>query len=149
MKIEFVNEKSEPTIEALSARVRAILGVPEELLTDDVILSKDFLIQANNYVNKKIQEYEELNAGLLEIAYIYYVCYLLCLGMYARLPKQMENISTKTVLQTIDWDAKALECLDKSNELILETIDDIEEQDIYSTAATLSDETTYPNTTNM
>ena len=61
----------------------------------------------------------------------------------------MENLSTKTVLQTIDWDSKALECLEKSNELILDTINEVEEETMYNTAATLSDETTYPNTVNM
>lgn len=148
MKIEFYSD-DETQIEELPKRVRAILGVPEELLEDDVILSKDFLIQADSYVNKQIQEYEGLNESLIEIAYIYYVCYLLCLGMYSRLPKQMENLSTKTVLQTIDWDSKALECLDKSNEIILDTISEIEDENIYNTSATLSNETTYPNTTNM
>lgn len=148
MRIEFYSD-DETQIEELPKRVRAILGVPEELLEDDVILSKDFLIQADSYVNKQIQEYEGLNKSLIEIAYIYYVCYLLCLGMYSRLPKQMENLSTKTVLQTIDWDSKALECLDKSNEIILDTISEIEDENIYNTSATLSNETTYPNTTNM
>lgn len=148
MRIEFYSD-DETQIEELPKRVRAILGVPEELLEDDVILSKDFLIQADSYVNKQIQEYEGLNESLIEIAYIYYVCYLLCLGMYSRLPKQMENLSTKTVLQTIDWDSKALECLDKSNEIILDTISEIEDENIYNTSATLSNETTYPNTTNM
>lgn len=148
MRIEFYSD-DETQIEELPKRVRAILGVPEELLEDDVILSKDFLIQADSYVNKQIQEYEGLNGSLIEIAYIYYVCYLLCLGMYSRLPKQMENLSTKTVLQTIDWDSKALECLDKSNEIILDTIGEIEDENIYNTSATLSNETTYPNTINM
>ena len=148
MRIEFYSD-DETQIEELPKRVRAILGVPEELLEDDVILSKDFLIQADSYVNKQIQEYEGLNESLIEIAYIYYVCYLLCLGMHSRLPKQMENLSTKTVLQTIDWDSKALECLDKSNEIILDTISEIEDENIYNTSATLSNETTYPNTTNM
>lgn len=148
MRIEFYSD-DETQIEELPKRVRAILGVPEELLEDDVILSKDFLIQADSYVNKQIQEYEGLNESLIEIAYIYYICYLLCLGMYSRLPKQMENLSTKTVLQTIDWDSKALECLDKSNEIILDTISEIEDENIYNTSATLSNETTYPNTTNM
>lgn len=149
MKIEFLDSDGVTTIDELPKRVRAILGVPEELLTDDVILSIDFLIQAEAYVNNKIKEYEGLNEALIEIAYIYYICYLLCLGMYSRLPKQMENLSTKTVLQTIDWDSKALECLGKSNELILDTINEVEEEDMYNTAATLSDETTYPNTVNM
>lgn len=149
MKIEFLDSDGVTTIDELPKRVRAILGVPEELLVDDVILSIDFLMQADSYVNNKIKEYEGLNESLIKIAYIYYICYLLCLGMYSRLPKQMENLSTKTVLQTIDWDSKALECLEKSNELILDTINEVEEETMYNTAATLSDETTYPNTVNI
>ena len=65
MRIEFYSD-DETQIEELPKRVRAILGVPEELLEDDVILSKDFLIQADSYVNKQIQEYEGLNESLIE-----------------------------------------------------------------------------------
>ena len=54
MKIEFLDSDGVTTIDELPKRVRAILGVPEELLVDDVILSIDFLMQADSYVNNKI-----------------------------------------------------------------------------------------------
>lgn len=148
MKIDF--EKEFPK-EDLGIRIRAILGVPEELLEDDVISSPTFIIKASNYVNKKIVDFDELtledNKDLLKISYLYYVSYLLCLGMYARVPKQMENVSTKTILQSIDWDSLALELLDKCNEIIDEVLEDIGEEIQYgNTFAVLSDESEYPNT---
>jgi hypothetical protein len=70
--------------------------------------------------------------------------------MYARLPKQMKNTSTETTLQTINWDEKALEYLDKANSSLYEAIEDVDDTDLYGTTiATLSNETTYPNTINM
>ena len=44
----------EKTPEELGNQVRAILGVPQEFLTDEVISSPVFLEQAKNYINKKI-----------------------------------------------------------------------------------------------
>ena len=105
-------------IENFELQVRSILGVPEELLTDEVIDSPLFISKANKYINRNIKDYSDLDENLLQIALVYYVSYLLCPGMYARLPKQMGNVSTKTVLQDINWDEKALEMLDKANETL-------------------------------
>lgn len=149
--------KFEENNEELSNRVRAILGVPEEILTDDIISSPIFKLRASKYINKKINSYideateeiseEDIDKDLLEIAYIYYICYLLCTGMDARLPKQMENTSTKTILQTISWDEKALEMLQTCNDTIDSVMEDIiDETDLGFTFAVLTDESEYPNT---
>lgn len=143
MTIDFDNENK---IEDLCQRVRAVLGVPEEILTDSIISSPTFTFKASKYINKFIAEYEELDIALIKIAYIYYICYLVCAGMYARLPKQMENVSTKTILQTIDWDKKALDMLDECNEILEEALEEIGEDIEYgNTFAVLSDESEYPN----
>lgn len=143
MEIKFDKTKVE-----LPNRVRAILGVPEEILTDEIISSPIFALKASKYVNKKIQEYENIDSDLLEIAYIYYICYLLCGGMYARLPKEMSNTSTKTVLQSINWDEKALELLSICDETIDtaigEIVDDLEIGNSFAVLTSLSE---YPNTT--
>lgn len=134
--------------EELGTRIRAIMGVPEEILTNEIIVSPTFIKKAENFVNNKIADYEEtqLDSQLLIISGLYYICYLLCPGMYARLPKQMENVSTKTVLQNINWDEKALEFLDKANETMEEALKDLEEDNGGNTFAVLSAESSYPNT---
>lgn len=150
--------KFEENNEELSNRVRAILGVPEEILTDDIISSPVFELRASKYINKKVNSYitneteeiseEDIDKDLLEIAYIYYICYLLCFGMDARLPKQMENTSTKTILQTINWDEKALEMLQTCDDTIDSAMEEvIGETDLGFTFAVLTDESEYPNTT--
>lgn len=150
MNLKFIDEKGNSTIKELAQRVRVIIGVPIEFLDDNTILSSTFLLEAQNYINKNIKEYEELDETKINISYIYYMCYLICSGMYARLPKQMKNTSTETTLQTINWDEKALEYLDKANSSLYEAIEDVDDTDLYGTTiATLSNETTYPNTINM
>lgn len=134
---------------ALSDNVRAILGVPEEILTDDIISSPVFFSKAENYINKKVKDYnsEELDVDLLKVALSYYVSYLLCVGMDARLPKQMENLSTKTILQSINWIQKAEEMLSKCNEIIDDVIEAIDgEVETGSTFAVLTGSSEYPNT---
>lgn len=135
----------------LGTRIRAILGVPEEILDNSVIDSPTFKIKAGNYINKKISEYteEQLSSSLelLDIAYLYYIGYLLCTGMVARLPKQMENVSTKTVLQTIDWDSKALELLGLCDEIIDDILAELDDDFQYgNTYAVLTEASDYPNT---
>lgn len=143
----------EKTPEELGNQVRAILGVPQEFLTDEVISSPVFLKQAETYINKKISEYTIKQGStpeeLLKIGYIYYVCYLLCLGMYARLPKQMDNINTKTILLSIDWNQMALDMLDRCDEIVDNALEDFQDEDINygNTYAVLTDESEYPNTT--
>lgn len=137
----------EGAIEDLEERVRAVMGVPELILTDDIISSPIFIAKAEGYINRKIKEYEGLDESLLQIAAIYYIGYLLCPGMYARLPKQMENTSTKTVLQNIDWDKLALDLLGKCNEIIDDAIFTIgEETDNSVSFAVLTSSSEYPNT---
>lgn len=136
--------------EAIGKRIRAILGIPEGFLDDEVISSSIFIKQAENYINKNISKYLELidenNTNLLEISSMYYISYLLCTGMDARLPKQMENLSTKTVLNSINWDEKASEMLDKANEILDEFLEDYTDDNGYNTFADLSDEMDYPET---
>lgn len=135
----------------LGTRIRAIMGVPEEILDDAIISSPTFVISASKYINKKIEKYDESemegNLELINIAYLYYICYLLCTGMYARLPKQMENTSTKTILQSIDWDGKAVEMLAKCNEIVDGIISEIDDEFQYGDSfAVLTDASEYPNT---
>lgn len=142
-----INLEEKP-IEELEIRVRAIMGVPDLILLDDVISSPVFLKRAEKYINRNIKEYDDLDESLIEIATIYYICYLLCPGMSARLPKQMENVSTKTVLQNIDWDKMALEMLTKCNEILEETILEVDDNIDYSVSfAVLTDSSEYPNET--
>lgn len=143
MTIDFIDKNK---IEDLDTRVRAILGVPEEFLEDKVISSPTFIRKADRYVNRKIEEYEGLDVALLDIAFVYYVAYQLCFGMSARLPKQMENVNTKTILQSIDWDTKALELLDLCNEALEEAIEEVDDIQYGATFAVLSDSSEYPNT---
>lgn len=144
MTVDFTENK----IDDLPSRVRAIMGVPDLILLDDVISSPDFLLRANKYINKIIKEYEDLDTSLLEIAAIYYICYLICPGMYARLPKQMENTSTKTILQSINWDAMAIEMLGKCNEILDDAISEVNDDIDYSVSfAVLTSSSEYPNDT--
>ncbi len=144
MTVDFTENK----IDDLPIRVRAIMGVPDLILLDDVISSPDFLLRANKYINKIIKEYEDLDTSLLEIAAIYYICYLICPGMYARLPKQMENTSTKTILQSINWDAMAIEMLGKCNEILDDAISEVNDDIDYSVSfAVLTSSSEYPNDT--
>lgn len=145
IKFDKISEKE------LGLRVRAIMGVPEEILDDTIISSPIFEISATRYINKQIEKYDESEMEnkleLINIAYLYYICYLLCTGMYARLPKQMENISTKTILQNIDWDGKAVEMLAKCNEIIDGIISEIDDEFQYGDSfAVLTNASDYPNT---
>lgn len=142
-------QEKQEKIEEISKRIRSIIGVPENFLENEVITSPVFIKKAESYINKLIKDVLELidenNLDLLDIASMYYISYLLCVGMDARLPKQMENISTKTILQTINWDEKALELLDKANEVVYDFLEDYnEDENYYSSFAELSTEQSYP-----
>lgn len=142
-------QEKQEKIEEISKRIRSIIGVPENFLENEVITSPVFIKKAESYINKLIKDVLELidenNLELLDIASMYYISYLLCVGMDARLPKQMENISTKTILQTINWDEKALELLDKANEVVYDFLEDYnEDENYYSSFAELSTEQSYP-----
>ena len=144
-----MNIKFEKEVTDLPIRVRAILGVPEEFLTNEIILSPTFTKKAEKYINKKIEKVDEnslIDKNLLNIAYIYYVCYLLCPGMYARVPKQMENINTKTVLLSIDWTNRSLEMLEQCEETLADALEEIGENVFEGISfAVLTDTSEYPN----
>lgn len=134
----------------LGIRVRAIMGVPEEILEDIVISSPTFLEKASRYINKHINKYDEEQLTdvneLLNIAYLYYICYLLCSGMNTRLPKQMENKSTKTIMQSIDWDKRALDMLGKCDDILEDILEELDGGYEYgNTMAVLTEESPYPN----
>ena len=57
----------ENPIDELEVRVRAIMGVPELILLDEVIASPDFSIRAERYINKRIKEYDELDESLIHL----------------------------------------------------------------------------------
>lgn len=143
-------ENGENDLQEIAKRVRAVLGVPEAFLETDVVTSPVFLNKANRYIYKYIKDYLDiidLDNVLLQVAYIYHIAYQVCLGMDARLPKQMENISTKTIFQTISWDDKALELLNRCNEALENVLEEYDiEQNLYGTFAELSNEMDYPNT---
>ena len=135
----------------IGKRVRAIIGVPEAFLSDDVISSPVFVKKTESCINNSIKEYLELieeDNGLLDVASMYHLSYLLCVGMEARLPKQMENLSTKTLLQNISWDEKALLMLNNAEETLGQLFSeyDIDEGNLYGTFAELSSEMDYPET---
>ena len=59
----------------VGTRIRAIMGVPEEILDNSVISSPTFKIKAGRYINKKIADYtdEQLSTSL-ELLNIAYLC---------------------------------------------------------------------------
>ena len=134
----------------IAKRVRSIIGIPTELLTDEIISSPIFITQTENFINKAIkdhlEEIDENDTDLLDICAMYYISYLLCVGMDARLPRQMENLSTKTILNNINWDEKALELLDTAQEILDDFLEEFDDSDYYSTIADISDEMEYPET---
>lgn len=134
----------------IAKRVRSIIGIPTELLTNEIISSPIFITQTENFINKAIkdhlEEIDENDIDVLDICAMYYISYLLCVGMDARLPRQMENLSTKTILNNINWDEKALELLDKAQEILDDFLEEFDDSDYYSTIADISDEMEYPET---
>ena len=140
----------------ISSRVKSVIGVPDAFLSDSAITSPDFKVQAETYINDQLSEIadnyvdktipEQLQSKI-NVSAIYYMCSQLAISMPVRLPIRMENISTKTLLQTIDWFKFSEEMLGRCDS-ILENI--LEDEGIESvlgnTMIALSDETTYPNT---
>ena len=45
------------SVKELGVRVRAIIGIPEEILDDGVINSPTFKIKASKYINKEITSF--------------------------------------------------------------------------------------------
>lgn len=137
--------------EDISKRVKAIIGIPDVFLDDAIIVSPDFKGKAELYVNKQLKELEGLEPSdstqeLIDMSIIYYICYLLCITMPVRLPVRMENISTKTLLQNIDWNKVGEEMLSRADDLLEQILEDEGiELELGSTFIGLSDETSYPN----
>lgn len=130
------------------------VGIPEEKIEG---LSEEDNTEEDNTEEEPIEPIEpepiepepeefDLNIDLLKIAYLYYLSYLLCSGMYARLPKQMENVSTKTIINSIDWDKKALELLEQCDAIIDDVLEELGEEPDYGISfAVLSNSSEYPN----
>lgn len=145
-----IKETNQTIIKDLGIKVRAIMGVPEVLLPNEVIASPIFINKSEKYVENYLKEYKNNNFDddTLTIAQIYYICYLLCPGMYSRLPKQMENTSTKTILQSMDWLALASDMLEKCNDILEDLIEEIDDTASFGASfAVLTDASEYPNTT--
>lgn len=145
-----IENTNQQNFQDLGTKVRAIMGVPETLLPDEVIASPIFLEKSKKYIQVYLKDYpdKDFEENLLEIAQIYYICYLLCPGMFSRLPKQMENTSTKTILQSMDWNNIASDMLEKCNDILEDLIEEIDETVDFGTSfAVLTEASEYPNTT--
>ena len=60
----------------------------------------------------------------------------------------MENTSTKTILQSIDWNNIASDMLEKCNDILEDLIEEIDETVDFGTSfAVLTEASEYPNTT--
>lgn len=148
-----ISYKSIMTKEQFCDRVRWNLGVHEVFLGNQEILSPIFEVRFNKYIEEYLSEIENIDIEnesikeLLDVSKVYYFCYLLCPGMYARLPERMENVSTKTLLQSIDWFKMQGEMLSNCND-VLDNILGFYEVDIdfSSSVIDLTDEAQYPNT---
>lgn len=137
----------------LAKRVKTIIGIPEPFLNDETIISPEFKNKSEIYINNFLKEIKDIvieneTQNLINMSAIYYIAYLLCVSMPIRLPSRMENISTKTLLQTIDWYKFSDEMLGRCDDLLNKILEDEGIEISYgSTIIALSDETTYPNTT--
>lgn len=136
----------------ISARVKSVIGIPDVFLNDDTITSPDFKDRAEIYINSQLSKIQNISIkgteqDLIDMSAIYYISYLLCISMPIRLPQRMENISTKTLLQNIDWYKFGEEMLGRCDDLLNKILED---NDIViqsgTTMIALSDEMSYPNT---
>lgn len=136
----------------ISARVKSVIGIPDVFLSDVTITSPDFKDKAEMYINSQLKEIQNKKVSgteqdLIDMSAIYYISYLLCISMPIRLPQRMENISTKTLLQNIDWYKFGEEMLGRCDDLLNKILED---NDIViqsgTTMIALSDEMSYPNT---
>lgn len=132
-------------------RVKIVMGVPSEFLDSDSVISPEIKKKAEKYIGKRLEgikeeikeEYDKVN---VEIAYVYYIAYLISPTMPIRLPQRMENISTKTLLQTIDWDAFGNEMLKRCDDTLDNLLEEFGAEATYGTTLVgLSDTAPYPN----
>lgn len=131
-------------------RVKSVIGIPEEMIKNEDIISPPNKIKTEKYINDKIKnissELKDYDINNLKIAYIYHIAYLMSFSMPARLPQRMENISTKTQLQPIDWYKFGQEMLKLCDEMIDSVLEDHGESTTYGTTMIdLSDAVAYPN----
>lgn len=87
-------------------RVRALLGVDNAYLPDNVINSPDFLALSEMEIIKIVPNYEELEGEdklYFESAIIYDLGARLCPSMKNRLPKKSSGVHFQSELST-DWD---------------------------------------------
>lgn len=136
--------------EEIYERVQSVLGVPKILLDSKDVISPEYKLKAENYIKKNLksiyEQLEEKDRAFVEIAYIYYLTYLISKTMPIRLPKTMKNISTETTLQTIDWNQFGEEMLTNCDELLAQLQEDYGvETTIGYTMVDLSDVASYPN----
>lgn len=145
-KMVFLNEMDE---EEIVARVQTVFGIPKVMFDGEDIVSPVFVSKAKKYVEKRLNEIEEIEDAdqeMVKIAFIYYLCYLIAPTMYTRLPQKMENISTKTTMFNIDWYKFAEEMLKNCEDILEDLLEEYGIELVYGTTAVdLSDEAPYPN----
>lgn len=145
-KMVFLNEMDE---EEIVARVQTVFGIPKVMFDGEDIVSPVFVSKAKKYVEKRLNEIEEIEEAdqeMVKIAFIYYLCYLIAPTMYTRLPQKMENISTKTTMFNIDWYKFAEEMLKNCEDILEDLLEEYGIELVYGTTAVdLSDEAPYPN----
>lgn len=145
-KMVFLKEMDE---EEIITRVQTVFGIPKVMFDGEDIVSPVFVSKAKKYVEKRLNEIEEIEEAdqeMVKIAFIYYLCYLIAPTMYTRLPQKMENISTKTTMFNIDWYKFAEEMLKNCEDIIEDLLEEYGIELVYGTTAVdLSDEAPYPN----
>ena len=145
-KMVFLKEMDE---EEIITRVQTVFGIPKVMFDGEDIVSPVFVSKAKKYVEKRLNEIEEIEEAdqeMVKIAFIYYLCYLIAPNMYTRLPQKMENISTKTTMFNIDWYKFAEEMLKNCEDIIEDLLEEYGIELVYGTTAVdLSDEAPYPN----
>lgn len=135
----------------IARRVKSVFGIPNVLLEDEDIISPEYKIRAEKYIKRKLStiynDIKEIEKGNIQIAYIYYLAYLICPSMQIRLPQKMKNISTETDMQTINWYTLGQEMLNRCDEIIDDLIDEYSEEEttLGNTIVELSDTVSYPN----
>ena len=145
LKIKIIDNEEE-----IYERVQSVLGIPSVLLDSKDVVSPEYKLKAENYIKKSLfniyEQIDDKDKSFVEIAYIYYLTYLISKTMPIRLPKTMKNISTETTLQTIDWKQFGEEMLANCDEMLSQLLEDYgEEVTIGYTMVDLSDQSTYPN----
>lgn len=135
--------------EEIITRTQTVFGIPKVMFDSNDIVSPVFVSKAKKYVEKRLNEIEEIEEAdqeMVKIAFIYYLCYLIAPTMYTRLPQKMENISTKTTMFNIDWYKFAEEMLKNCEDILEDLLEEYGIELVYGTTAVdLSDEAPYPN----